>query len=114
MPIRKVAADGFTLLEIMIVITIIGVIVALAVPNFVKARTRTQTQLCIENLAQIESAKQIWGVENGKVDGDIPTPGELIGPTAYIKQMPACPAGGTYQFQAIGQTATCSVSGHTL
>ena len=51
---------GFTLVEIMIVIAIIGLISAIAIPNFVKTRTRAQTQVCIENLAQIESAKQVW------------------------------------------------------
>jgi prepilin-type N-terminal cleavage/methylation domain-containing protein len=105
---------AFTLVEIMIVVAIIGLITAIAVPNFVKSRIRAQTQICIENLAQIESAKQLWGIENNKANGDLPTAPDLIGPLRYIKEMPFCPAGGTYDFRAIGGTATCSLPGHTL
>ena len=71
-------------------------------------------QLCIENLAQIESAKQIWGVEHAKKDGDVPTSTELIGPNLYLKKDPACPAGGTYSFNGIGANATCTIDGHSL
>ena len=110
----KLAHSAFTLIEIMIVVAIIGLLAAIAVPNFVKSRARAQTQICIENLAQIEAAKQMWGVEKGKVEGDAPSSVDLIGDQLYIKKMPACPAGGIYEFQRIGQTATCSISGHTL
>jgi prepilin-type N-terminal cleavage/methylation domain-containing protein len=112
-PVHSSAA-AFTLVEIMIVVAIIGLITAIAVPNFVKSRTRAQTQICIENLAQIESAKQIWGIENNKTDGDLPTTDDLIGPMRYIKQMPSCPAGGTYDFRPIGSTAGCSLPTHAL
>lgn len=105
---------GFTLLEMMIVLGILGLIVALAIPNFLKARTNSRIQLCIETLSQIESAKQIWGVEHGKNEGDVPAEAELIGPALYIKRMPICPAGGTYTLQPIGTVATCNIPGHVL
>lgn len=109
-------SKGFTLVEIMIVVAIIGLVAAIAIPSLTKARQRAQTQICIENLAQIETAKQLWGLDEGKIDGDTPSTAELIGTTQYIKKMPECPAGGVYAFKAIGQTATCSLSeqGHTL
>jgi prepilin-type N-terminal cleavage/methylation domain-containing protein len=105
---------GFTLLEIMIVIAIVGLLAVIAIPNFLKSRTNAQKQICIENLGQIESAKQIWGVENGKNDGDPVTTADLIGPTLYMKKMAECPAGGTYSLEPIGTKPTCTISGHTL
>jgi prepilin-type N-terminal cleavage/methylation domain-containing protein len=108
------SAQGFTLIEIMIVVAIIGLIVALALPNFLKSRTRAQTHMCLENLSQIESAKQVWGLENGKQDGDIVADTDIIGPTLYIKKMPVCPSGGVYDFATIGNPATCNITGHSL
>lgn len=105
---------GFTLVELMIVVTIFGLLLGLALPNFIKARVRARQQLCIENLSQIESAKQIWGVEHAKKDGDVPAEDELVGPSLYIKQDPICPAGGTYTFNGIGANATCTIDGHSL
>ena len=114
MPVRNPALRGFTMLEIMIVVAVIGLLAVIAVPNFLKARTDAQKNICIENLGQIESAKQIWGLENGKVDGDTPATADLIGPMLYMKKVPACPGGGGYTFGSIGTKPTCSISGHTL
>jgi prepilin-type N-terminal cleavage/methylation domain-containing protein len=104
---------GFTLVEILIVVAIVGILVGLAVPNFLKSRTQARKQLCIENLSQIESAKQLWGLENSKKDGDTPADQELIGADRYIKITPECAAGGVYRFNAIGTTATCTIEGHS-
>jgi general secretion pathway protein G len=111
---RSTYVKGFTLLEIMIVVTIIGILVGLAFPAYLKSRTQARKQVCIENLSQLESAKQIWGVEHGKKDGDVPSTDDLIGSGSYMKKMPNCPAGGNYNFQPIGTTATCDIPGHTL
>ena len=115
MRVRKLPLSrGFTLVEIMIVIAIIGVIVALAIPNFLKTREHARKQICIENIGQIESAKQLWGLENGKKEGDIPEEEDLIGPLKYIKVMPLCPGAGSYNFRAIGEPATCTIAGHAF
>ena len=105
---------GFTLIEILIVVAILGILISMAFPNYVKSRTNAQKQVCIENLAQIESAKQIWGVENGKTNGDAPADADLFGTDRYMKMKPRCPGGGTYDLTAVGANATCTVSGHRL
>ncbi len=98
----------------MIVIAILGILLGLAFPAFMKSRTQARKQVCIENLAQIESAKQIWGVENGKKEGDVPSDADIIGITQYMKRKPNCPGGGLYDFKAVGVTATCTIDGHSL
>ena len=105
---------GFTLVEILIVVAIMGLLLTIAVPNFVKSRAQAQKLVCKENLAQIESAKQVWGLEIGRGMGDEPTQLDLIGPTLFIKEMPKCPGSGTYTFNVIGSNAVCTVTGHVL
>lgn len=109
-------STGFTLVEIMIVIAIIGLLATIALPNFMRARQAAAAKTCITNLSNIESAKQIWGVEKGKTTGDEPTFSELVGPDLYIKRMPSCPAGGTFHINPIGDPASCTrfTEGHTL
>ena len=103
------ARRGFTLVEIMIVVLIIGILLAIAVPNFIRARESSRAKSCVSNLKQIDSAKEQWAMDNKKTSADTPTTADLYGATKYVKSTPNCPASGTYAINAIGTTPTCTV-----
>ena len=117
MKIRNSRNAGFTLVEIMIVVAIIGLLAAIAIPNFVKARTASQKNACIANLKQIDGAKATWALEAKKVNSDLPTATDLYGSTAYIRDEPTCPGGGNYTIGQVDAQPLCSLggsNGHTL
>src|SRR5687768_4574217 len=105
---------GFTLIELMIVVGIIGLLAAIAIPSFYKARTRSQQSACMSNLKQIDGAAQQWALENRKTSTDTYA---LASITDYLKgsTIPTCPAGGTYAAGAtVANNPTCTITGHTL
>jgi prepilin-type N-terminal cleavage/methylation domain-containing protein len=113
MRIKTNRKSGFTLVEIMIVVAIIGLLAAIAIPNFVKARTTAQKNACINNLRQIDGAKEQWALEERKTEGATIVQTEV---DQYIKgqQTPICPGSGTYTYDVVGENPTCSVTSHTL
>jgi len=95
-------------------IPLIGLMAAIAIPNFVRARTTAQMNMCIDNLRQIDGAKQLWASENKKETTDTPTVQDL---DAYLKgglTLLKCPAGGVYTIHAVGENPTCSIPSHRL
>ena len=92
MKIRNPRTSGFTLVEIMIVVAIIGLLAAIAIPNFVRARTTSQQNACINNLRQIDGAIQEWALENKKDTASTVAETDV---TPYLKNSVVCPSGGT-------------------
>ncbi|MBL7157797.1 MAG: prepilin-type N-terminal cleavage/methylation domain-containing protein [Candidatus Omnitrophica bacterium] len=112
----KLRKKGFTLVEIMIVVAIIGLLAAIAIPNFVRARTRAQTSTCIANLKQIEGAAQVWAIDTGASDTATLAIASLT--PAYIRRWPSC---GTVVYAvpgAVSSTPVCpsvaSLTDHKL
>src|SRR5581483_2949645 len=105
----KRAHKGFTLVEIMIVVLIIGILLAIAVPNFIKARESSRAKSCVANLKQIESAKEQWAMDTKAAPNATPTAANLYGATAYLKTTPDCPGGGTYTIGDMATRPTCSI-----
>jgi prepilin-type N-terminal cleavage/methylation domain-containing protein len=115
MQLKNNRKAGFTLVEIMIVVAIIGLLAAIAIPNFIKARQSSQTNACINNLRQISGAIATWALENKKVGSDTVAMTDIAGSsTLYIRETPACPAGGNYTLSTVDTKPTCNISGHTL
>ena len=117
----KNTQDGnraFTLVEIMIVVAIIGLLAAIAIPNFVRARANSQQNACINNLRQIDGAKQQWALENAASPNSRPT-GVQIQP--YLGRgsdggLPMCPAdtqqsfATSYSVHSLNRAPTCRIS----
>ena len=110
---KRRSSSAFTLVEIMIVVAIIGLLAAIAIPNFVRARATSQQNACINNLRQIDAAANQWALELKKTTGNSLTLNTDLIP--YIKlnssgSMPPCPAGGTYTLAVVGTNPVCSLS----
>ena len=92
--------SAFTLVEIMIVVAIIGLLAAIAIPNFVKARDASQANACVNNLRQIDSAKQQWALEQNQTASGSPVATDI---QPYLGRgangvLPYCPIDTTRTF----------------
>ncbi|MDO8683436.1 MAG: prepilin-type N-terminal cleavage/methylation domain-containing protein [Armatimonadota bacterium] len=103
---------GFTLIEIMIVVLIIAILLAIAIPNFLRARETSRAKSCMANLRQVETAKEQWAMDERKAATDTPTAANLV--TEYMRSatdntLPTCPSSGTYTIGDMSTRPLCSI-----
>ena len=108
---RRDSEGGFTLIELMVVVLIIAILLAIAVPQFQAAGQRAKATACQRNLKEIMGSKERWAMDNNKGPTDTPAMSDLVNPGVYLSRTPECPAGGTYTIGRLDETPTCSLQG---
>ena len=104
---------GFTLVEIMIVVAIIGLLSAIAIPNFTKVRDNALKAACIKNLKNIQTSVQMWALDTSAATDAVPATGDLV--PAYIRRWPQC-CGVNYAVPSVSATPVCpnGKEGHVI
>ena len=111
-PERGMSGGAIAAIVCACLIPFIGLLAAIAVPSFVKARSQSQLNACLNNLRQISAAKEMWGLENKASATDVPSDlNALVGPTLWIKSTPVCPIGGAYKIGALSDESSCTIHG---
>lgn len=104
---------GYTLVEIMIVVTIIAIFLAIAVPNYFKSGKISARNICINNLKQIDGAVERWAIDNNMPEGTVPSVSQEEDIYNYVDGgKPVCPSRGEYAIHAVGAKpqVTCSMA----
>ncbi len=95
----------------MVAVAPVAILAGIALPNFVQARTTSQKNACINNLRQIDGAKEQWALANDKDEGVVPNWQDLL---PYLRKQPVCAQGGKYSLNPLGKNPACSIRGHVL
>jgi hypothetical protein len=107
------AMAGLVTSYISTTICVVGLLAAIIVPNYIKARETSMRNACINNLQMIDAAKDQWASEHQKQATDTPTESDLL-PYFDNHQFPHCPAGGVYTIGRDFDPPACSITNHIL
>ena len=105
-------SSGFTLIEIMIVVAIIGILAAITIPALKNSLDTAQRRACALNRKNIDGAKVLWAADNKKPADATPSDDDLFGKRKYIDHKPDCPASGNYALNSVEEKCTCSLTKH--
>ncbi len=108
--VRSKSSRGFTIVELMVVVTILGVMLAIAIPAYSSARKRSSETSCARNRSILDQAKLLWMVDNGKVYSDEVLFKDLL--PEYIAEPPYCEAKGQYVLNGLQGETTCTAHSH--
>lgn len=105
--------EGFTLIELMIVILIIAILVAIAIPVYLATQNNAKTRACQANLRTIDGAIQVYNSSAGVYPGA--GAGGMASVTSFLKTAPCCPSDKitAYQITAANAASCCKDGGHT-
>lgn len=114
---KQATCRGMTLIEIMTVIGIIGILLLIAIPGWLRQREQSRGIACQENLTKIEHAKEMYIFDHNLTKGASVVIEDLYEEndnTGYLKKRPICPAGGTYNANEVDSPPTCSYNGFEI
>ena len=114
---KRKHVSGFSLIELIIVVTVMAILITMALPNFYRTRILTRRTICQNNLRQIEAAVDRWVFENNINEGVVASSSEEEVIYSYLRGgKPECPSNGIYTINAVGTfpPVSCSVEDHTL
>lgn len=96
----------------MVVVAIIGLLAAIAIPNISEAIKSSRQKACAINRKNIDAAKLRWALETQQPEDATPTEADLFGAKRYIEHKPDCPARGKYTLNAVAEKCACSAADH--